>query len=135
MVDPVRAIAPAGYSEEGWSPSGQTVGRVSALVTVLLIDLQQPYPRRVASQSAAKSSSWGLPAGSVVLAVLALPLMFVSPMSFVVALAVAVGGSIGGLWTALDDQRSKAQRLVGCVACFSVPAAVTLLALPFALQN
>ena len=86
-------------------------------------------------EGAASGGSWALPVGSVVLALLTFPLMFVAPMSFVIALAVATGASVGGLVAAQDDRRPKAQRLVGSVACLSVPAVLVLLTLPFVLQN
>ena len=81
------------------------------------------------------ASGWALPVGSLVLALLAIPLMFVAPMSFVIGLGVATGASLAGAVAAQNGQRTTPQRLIGAVSCLSLLAALALLTVPFVLQD
>jgi hypothetical protein len=89
----------------------------------------------VADEDALRRPGWALPASSVVLGLLAIPLMFVAPMSFVIGLAVATAATIAGVVAAQDADRCKAQRLIGAVACLSVPAALAFLTVPSVFQD
>lgn len=93
------------------------------------------YPLLVADEDALRRPGWALPAGSVILGLVAMPLMFVAPMSFVIGLAVATAATVAGVAAARDADRSKAQRLIGVVACLSVPAALAFLTVPFVFQD
>ena len=88
----------------------------------------------VTTAASADYTGWAAPTGSLVLGLLALPLMFVGPTSFVLSLTVATAASLSGL-VVVTGSRPTPQRVVGAVGALTLPLLLACLAIPFVLQN
>ncbi len=84
------------------------------------------YSRGVVNEQSCVAAGWGLPFGSVFLGWFAL-LLFPPFLGAVPGLAVASAGSLGGMITVMSP-RSATQRVLGGIACLSLPVSIAFVA-------